>query len=654
MFRKILAPLKDNTQNYPPSPLSPGSKQRRRDLRGKENMTGPTTPSVHVSEPSDFKLVAHVECDPNTGLYTGIEEFMTLATLPRGRKSPVKLPPVSDLGLSVSSSSRPPRSPRASSSPVPLRSATVSKPFRTRHEVHVRLDPSNPTGFAGLPLAWENILKVSGILRDEAMANPEAVIDVLNFSKTTDAGVHAPLPPVPLPPICLDRIPRPSFSSFDDITDADTGPNSDSLPSHTSSSQFSLAHLPAPPEMPERPSSPVLHLSHTRSDSTQMEMSPSMQSITPGRPTTPSRSDSLIRERTPTQPTKTPSPTPSPQSNGTIVVNASSPDYMEAFIGAERKTVLPDAIPEYVDPIFRRDDPYSLFTRLERIGEGSCGAVFRAVDRQSRFVALKRVTPENDRDWKLYKFEVAVMQEQTDAANLVDCYDAFRHGADLWIVMEYMSAGTLAKLLDGRRMTAARDMKSGRQARMEERVIAFICREVLRGLLSLHAIRRVHRDIKGDNVLLDMDGSVKVADFGFCAELSKRLGKRNTVVGTPFWMAPEVVRGANYDCKVDIWSTGILALECAMGRPPHHGVSPIRAMFLIATQGAPALPDGQGFSDEMRDFVGRCCALKAADRPTAQEALEHAFIGHACDQAEAAAMFNEACEQRLRTRKSSK
>lgn len=632
----------------------------------------------HISEPSDFRLIAHVECDPNTGHYKGIDEFMTLATLPRGRRSPIKhrapadglpLPPtrsvhslqnlspvsaasvLDDTASSPSlgdmripdsppvspTAARPPRAPRARraaspsarGSPVtppglpgrrPGGKTNVSRPFRTRHEVHVRLDPANPTGFSGLPLAWENILMLSGILHHEAIANPEAVIDVLNFSKGQHSADDLALDDAladaakALPPICLEKLKTPSLTSFDDGNDS-----------------FQL-------ELPSASS-------QTSSDGTskRTDLFESFAARLEDRQRVPKfdvEGDKKVE---------------------TVVVNELNSDFMESFIGAERKMDLPDGIPDYVDASFREDDPSKLFSRMELIGEGSCGNVYRAVDQNGRFVALKKVKPENNRDWKLYKFEVHVMQEQMDSENLVDCYDAFRHGDELWMVMEYVSAGTLADLLACRRPPVMEDDSNGRahddhsnvraEAPMDESVIAFICREVLRGLESLHSIRRVHRDIKGDNVLLDMDGSVKVADFGFCAELSKRSGKRNTVVGTPFWMAPEVIRGSNYDCKVDIWSTGILALECAEGKPPHLGVSPIRAMFLIATQGAPKLAGGGVWSEEIRDFINQCCSLGSPDRPSAAQALEHPFIAKACSQGDAAAFFNEACEQRWKSKR---
>lgn len=673
MLRKILAPLKD-APNFSSAPIS-SPKSRRYNTRGKENHN--SSPTVHVSEPSDFRLIAHVECDPNTGLYKGIDEFMTLAVISRDRKSPVKsrsssppplpLPPLRSFAEHRAQLSNEESSPSSSpdSSPIrlpnaqppapeaaelenpippsadkpplavqrrasPATKSQISRPSGVKHEVHVRVDLQNPTGFAGLPRAWETIFMYSGIMRYEAMANPEVVIDVLNFSKSTDptvqatGDVRASLSKA-LPPIVLDRFATPSITSFDDAAD-DFYSSSDSYHAEISDDR-------TPPRR--------IRSSH----------------VHPLDDTQPPFSESDERSCQESLPSPVPQ-SPSPQKEvETFVVNELDSDYMESFIGAERRQNLPDGIPEHLDASFREDDPLKLFTRMERIGEGSCGSVYRAIDGNGRFVALKNVKPENERDWKLYKFEVQVMQDRYNCDVLVQCYDAFRCKDELWIVMEYVSAGTLADLLCGRRKqevggSNSRGRASAKLAEpMDEGTIAYICREVLRGLDSLHSVRRVHRDIKGDNVLLDMDGSVKVADFGFCAELCRGSGKRNTVVGTPYWMAPEVIRGSHYDCKVDIWSTGVVAFECAEGGPPHIEASPLRAMFLIATQGVPSLSDCGRWSDELQDFIRRCCAVKAANRPTAREALAHAFIQKACDAADAAALFNEEWERRVRRRR---
>lgn len=556
------------------------------------------------------------------------------------KRSPPAIPPTAQVKISgrkpPKGNSVPTAAYKSQLRPTPGSSA-VTRPDGLHHEVHVQIDPNNPTGFSGLPRAWETILWYSGIMRDEAMANPEAVIDVLNFSKTSDPTVSARSAlrasvSRALPPICLEKVKTPSITSFDDGSDdfLSGGAGSFNFDFQSSSSSASAGMT-------------VARMDSTGSNARVMRTCRSVSNV------------HVVGEAG-SFPTASNSAMTRSKSNIDRQVSRldePSSEFIEKFIGSERIVDLPDGIPEDMEVSFREEDPRKMFTRMEQIGEGSCGNVYRAVDGDGRFVALKKVRPENERDWKLYKFEVHVMQDQYSSDNLVNCYDAFRHEDELWIVMEYVSAGTLADLLSARRAQEFDGKVNGGggnegSGRMEERVIAYICREVLIGLDSLHSIRRVHRDIKGDNILLDMDGSVKIADFGFCAELSKRCGKRNTVVGTPYWMAPEVIRGANYDCQVDIWSMGILALECAEGKPPHLEAPPLRAMFLIATQGAPSLTNGWKWSGSMRDFISNCCALKAGDRPTARQALEHPFLMGACSQADAAGFFAEMCDWRLR------
>lgn len=685
MLRRILAPLKEPGANEDKAAAAvaldavsslesakhallshPGGAAWRKE--GKENVWS----SVQISPPSNFQQLAHVECDPNTGVYRGMNEFMAIATTPRGRRSPsrvrtapaalipapvpdrpeIKRRSFSSAGAAKPSSAKPPKpTPRMRSTGhgetlEPTRAShsnVVTRPFRMRHEVHVRLDPENPTGFSGLPRAWETILMYSGILRDEALANPEAVIDVLNFSKLSEPSAaaandsHSSLSRA-LPPIRLSQPQTPSLTSFDDCS-------TDSFLPRSAASSSALVE-PISPAVSDPPSL-LLPGNHNGSEEVG-----AAGSATGADAQDFSHPRISIRRRRARSGAGTEKLSAKAEENANALQLEDLEDddeqdvarrrrsesvtsaEMEKLIGSDRFVNLPDAIPDGFSLNIREDDPRALFSRIEQIGEGSSGAVYRAVDSDGRFVALKRVRPQNKRDWQLYMFEVHVMQDQRAAHNLVDCYDAFREGPHLWIVMEFMSAGTLADLLT--------------TDSMQESVIAYVCKEVLKGLADLHQLKRVHRDIKSDNTLLDMDGRVKVADFGFCAELTKTSGKRNTVVGTPFWMAPEVIRGSDYDTKVDVWSTGILALECAEGRPPHLDCPPIRAMFLIATKGAPALSEPGKWSAEMRDFIESCCAVNPLARPNAETALKHPFLARACDPAEAALAFAEAAEKRSR------
>jgi len=153
--------------------------------------------------------------------------------------------------------------------------------------------------------------------------------------------------------------------------------------------------------------------------------------------------------------------------------------------------------------------------------------------------------------------------------------------------------------------------------------IAFICKELLRGLSVCHGLGWMHRDLKGDNILLTSSGKVKIADFGSATQTG---GPHKSTIGTPHWMAPEIVRGRSYDHKVDIWSLGIMLYEMAEGVPPYYDLPPVRAMYLISTKGPPALQKPEEWSIEFRGFFQLCLQLAPESRPGADDLLQHNFL----------------------------
>jgi len=170
--------------------------------------------------------------------------------------------------------------------------------------------------------------------------------------------------------------------------------------------------------------------------------------------------------------------------------------------------------------------------------------------------------------------------------------------------------------------------------KMTEQMISFTCKQTLEGLSYIHSLHRIHRDIKSDNILLGNDGSVKLADFGYAAQLTQQKQKRNTIVGTPYWMAPELIRGQNYDQKVDLWSLGIMIMEMAEGEPPYMEFPPLRALFLITTKGIPDLKEPSKWSNEMKNFLSKCLEKDPEARPDATEMLKHPFMKKACNPSE--------------------
>uniref|UniRef100_A0A6Q2ZJP3 Serine/threonine-protein kinase 3 n=1 Tax=Esox lucius TaxID=8010 RepID=A0A6Q2ZJP3_ESOLU len=256
--------------------------------------------------------------------------------------------------------------------------------------------------------------------------------------------------------------------------------------------------------------------------------------------------------------------------------------------------------------------PEEVFDVLEKLGEGSYGSVFKAIHKESgQVVAIKQVPVESDLQ-EIIK-EISIMQ-QCDSPYVVKYYGSYFKNTDLWIVMEYCGAGSVSDIIRLRNKTLTEDE------------IATILKSTLKGLEYLHFMRKIHRDIKAGNILLNTEGHAKLADFGVAGQLTDTMAKRNTVIGTPFWMAPEVIQEIGYNCVADIWSLGITSIEMAEGKPPYADIHPMRAIFMIPTNPPPTFRKPELWTDDFTDFVKKCLVKNPEQRATATQLLQHPFI----------------------------
>ncbi|MED6121292.1 pre- rRNA processing protein [Stylosanthes scabra] len=269
------------------------------------------------------------------------------------------------------------------------------------------------------------------------------------------------------------------------------------------------------------------------------------------------------------------------------------------------------SIPESVT----REDPTTKYELLYELGKGSYGAVYKARDiRTSEMVAIKVISlSEGEEGYEEIRGEIEMLQ-QCNHPNVVRYLGSYQGEEYLWIVMEYCGGGSVA------------DLMNVTDEALDEGQIAYICREALKGLEYLHSIFKVHRDIKGGNILLTEQGDVKLGDFGVAAQLTRTMSKRNTFIGTPHWMAPEVIQESRYDGKVDVWALGVSAIEMAEGVPPRSSVHPMRVLFMISIEPAPMLEDKEKWSLYFHDFVAKCLTKEPRLRPTASEMLKHKFF----------------------------
>lgn len=530
---------------------------------------------------------------------------------------------------------------RASDKPV------ISLPSNFEHTVHVGYDPQ--TGeFTGMPPMWAQLLQTSQISKQEQQQNPQAVLDALKYF--TQADSHQKW---------LTSIEGPSPSAGQQAgasasqTSTITPYSSCSLPRHGNHRHYQN-HIPphvqsscqtyqanststAPKNaipgmsvsqnMPPKAAPPSgygrladsSHLSSGSNSNSSQSSSTNEQrtSMPPGYAPPSVPEDDTPAPPIPDRPARTISIYTKPKEeddkndplSGALLGGG---QFMLGRTGGRKKKISDAEVLAKLRTIVTIGNPDRKYQKVDKIGSGASGSVFTAIEISTGAeVAIKQMNLTQQPKKELIINEILVMRENKHA-NIVNYLDSYLVGDDLWVVMEYLAGGSLTDVVT--------------ECQMEEGMIAAVCREVLQALEFLHSRHVIHRDIKSDNILLGMDGSVKLTDFGFCAQISPEQNKRTTMVGTPYWMAPEVVTRKQYGPKVDVWSLGIMAIEMVEGEPPYLNENPLRAIYLIATNGKPDFPSRETLSPAFRDFIDCALEVSVDERYSASQLLTHHFL----------------------------
>ncbi|EGG08298.1 putative serine/threonine protein kinase [Melampsora larici-populina 98AG31] len=514
----------------------------------------------------------------------------------------------------------------------------VSAPYDPVHLTHVGFN-SNTGEFTGLPKEWQVRLQESGISKQEQEAHPQAVKDIVAFYQDATKGdgevqfddvwhkfghqqveIDQPSPiekngkvnfenprSAPIPPLKTKTLSRKSSTTPSRQASRGASPVSRTRPTSLEVSEASSSPIPLTKPLLDRSKSTNTHACPSPAKLHNLPAHPHRAA-----PPTPKSSSSIIPSKlakaasmkatgsAPLPTTTSHQTQPHPPASAARKREAKAPKVSDQEIIDRLRAICTDA------------DPTKLYRNLVKIGQGASGGVYTAYKLgTNESVAIKQMNLSQQPKKDLIINEIVVMKSSSHP-NIVNFIDGFLvKSIELWVVMEYMEGGSLTDVVTCNIMS--------------EGQISAVCREVICGLNHLHAHGVIHRDIKSDNVLLSLKGDIKLTDFGFCAQINEGSAKRTTMVGTPYWMAPEVVTRKEYGPKVDIWSLGIMCIEMVEGEPPYLADNPLRALYLIATNGTPKLDESK-YSKLLLSFLWETLEVDSDRRPDGLSLLKHSFL----------------------------
>lgn len=609
---------------------------------------GSLTISLGVSNPTNFTHNIHVGFDPASGNFTGVPEawkqllLNSKITNEDWKKDPVAVIEVLEFYSDISGSN--------GGTPVTLpelnNKGQGSLNFQdwTKHPAAksqqaldfkpTRAAPKPPAPYhtTQKPLSpLMNLMNAQGPESSESLAKQSGPGSLIPARRAPPVPGQAPMPQeprrkAPEPPQhhaarhqAPESIKKPQGLNFQ----GPQGPQSIQGPHAPQGLGIStLAPKQAPPVMPRNVHPDVKvhsdNIKHTLAKSdAQKQPQEDLPDLKPLR-LKPKQEQRPLHGDRPHEPLKQKTNIAPPRTVDPKVQKTQAPAKTTKQIKREREQLNDRQVLAKLKTVVNNKDPSTLFRIINKAGQGASGEVYLAEslvpkDRGQK-VAIKQMDLKVQPRKELIINEILVMKD-SQHANIVNFLDSYLRGSsDLLVVMEYMEGGSLTEVIENN------------ESKLNENQIATINHETLKGLQFLHRKQIIHRDIKSDNVLLDARGNVKITDFGFCAKLTDQRSKRATMVGTPYWMAPEVVKQREYDGKVDVWSLGIMTIEMIEGEPPYLNEEPLKALYLIATNGTPELKNPKAVSEEMMNFLSCCLILQPEARGSTDSLLRDPFI----------------------------